>query len=87
MIKLRNKIQFRREVSLYYFCLHRINLQKTLFAGADRDPEDSEDGSGEEEVQAEVRDVDEDQPALRSAPEAWIHGEKPQNREGKGQRP
>ena len=43
VIKLRNKIQFRREVSLV---VRLINKKLAIFAGSDRHPEDSEDGAG-----------------------------------------
>ena len=44
VIKLRNKIQFRREVSLLWS--DRSITNWAIFAGSDRDPEDREDGAG-----------------------------------------
>ena len=43
--------------------------------GADHHPEDGQDAPGQEEVQAEVRDADEDQPTRLAVTEARSYGE------------
>ena len=64
--------------------LHKLirGPQVKVCLGSGDDTEDGEDAPGKEEVQATLRDADENQPTLLSVTEARIHGEKYQDREG-----